>query len=110
MNEENRKKSAEEVGNDNDNDDLPAGKELRRCVGHRGAVFRAKFTQDGQYCMTAGHDKTVRLWNPHKSVLDEKQERPKRKEKKATGEVYEQSLLIKTWDNVHSSAVYDIAV
>lgn len=32
-----------------------------------GAVHVSRFTKDGQYCLTAGDDKTVRLYNPHKS-------------------------------------------
>ena len=36
-----------------------------RCVGHEEGPIRAiKFTSDGKYCITAGHDRTVRPWNP----------------------------------------------
>jgi mitogen-activated protein kinase organizer 1 len=36
-----------------------------RLVGHEEGPIRAiKFTSDGKYCITAGHDRTVRLWNP----------------------------------------------
>ena len=34
-----------------------------------GAVNCVRFTSDGNYCVTAGDDKTVRLYNPHKSSL-----------------------------------------
>ena len=105
-----------------EDNDLPQGRETRRCVGHRGAVFRAKFTSDGNYCMTAGHDKTVRLWNPHKSAdgdskdseRDPEDPPRKKKSKKKHGhhhhEDYDKAMLVKTWDKVHSSAVYDVAM
>jgi FOG: WD40 repeat len=36
-----------------------------RLVGHdAGPIRMVKFTSDGKYCLTAGHDRTVRLWNP----------------------------------------------
>lgn len=35
-----------------------------RLVGHEGPIRAVKFTADGKYCLTAGHDRTVRLWNP----------------------------------------------
>eukprot|EP01138_Halocafeteria_seosinensis_P004408 gb/GECG01004509.1/.p1 GENE.gb/GECG01004509.1/~~gb/GECG01004509.1/.p1 ORF type:complete len:380 (+),score=47.23 gb/GECG01004509.1/:1-1140(+) len=97
-----------------EDDDLPQGREVRRCVGHRGAVFRAKFTSDGNYCMTAGHDKTVRLWNPHKNSRGEGEEQTSPEEpprrKKSRKQETETAMLVKTWDKVHSSAVYDVAV
>ena len=34
-----------------------------------GSVNCVRFTSDGNYCVTAGDDKTVRLYNPHKSSL-----------------------------------------
>ncbi|XP_054716061.1 WD repeat domain-containing protein 83-like [Uloborus diversus] len=35
----------------------------------QGAVRAVRFNVDGNYCLTAGSDKSVKLWNPHKSVL-----------------------------------------
>ncbi|KAG8197012.1 hypothetical protein JTE90_004284 [Oedothorax gibbosus] len=35
----------------------------------QGAVRAVRFNVDGNYCMTAGSDKSVKLWNPYKSVL-----------------------------------------
>mmetsp|Transcript_76766 Transcript_76766/g.115508 ORF Transcript_76766/g.115508 Transcript_76766/m.115508 type:complete len:372 (+) Transcript_76766:174-1289(+) len=32
--------------------------------GHDGPVQVVRFTNDGKYCLTGGHDRTVRLWNP----------------------------------------------
>eukprot|EP00188_Purpureofilum_apyrenoidigerum_P001896 Plantae.Rhodophyta-Purpureofilum_apyrenoidigerum.ctg20942.p1 GENE.Plantae.Rhodophyta-Purpureofilum_apyrenoidigerum.ctg20942~~Plantae.Rhodophyta-Purpureofilum_apyrenoidigerum.ctg20942.p1 ORF type:complete len:308 (-),score=55.96 Plantae.Rhodophyta-Purpureofilum_apyrenoidigerum.ctg20942:845-1768(-) len=36
---------------------------------HRGAVNAVRFNSSGQYCATAGTDKTVRLWNPQRPLL-----------------------------------------
>ena len=35
-------------------------------TGHSGPVWNCKFSSNGNYCLTGGHDKTIRLWNPHK--------------------------------------------
>lgn len=35
-----------------------------RLVGHDGPVRAVKFSRDGKYCITAGHDRTIRLFNP----------------------------------------------
>ncbi|KAK0069941.1 WD repeat domain-containing protein 83 [Biomphalaria pfeifferi] len=35
----------------------------------QGAVRCVKFNVDGNYCLTCGSDKTVKLWNPHKNLL-----------------------------------------
>lgn len=32
---------------------------------HQSAVRAARFNADGNYCMTAGGDKTIKLWNPY---------------------------------------------
>ena len=37
---------------------------VSRLVGHDGPVSRVRFTADGNYCLTAGSDRTIRLWNP----------------------------------------------
>ena len=31
--------------------------------------FMHYFTVDGTYCLTCGSDKSVKLWNPHRSLL-----------------------------------------
>lgn len=36
---------------------------------NQGAVRAVRFNVDGNYCMTCGSDKSVKLWNPHKGVL-----------------------------------------
>ncbi|XP_010211911.1 PREDICTED: WD repeat domain-containing protein 83 [Tinamus guttatus] len=35
----------------------------------QGAVRAARFNADGNYCVTGGSDKTLKLWNPRKGTL-----------------------------------------
>ena len=51
---------------------------------------------DCQYCMTAGHDRTVKLWNPNRESDVE-----------TTGGF---GLLIKSYGGVHSHPVHDVAM
>ena len=45
-------------------------KEVRSlAVGHEGSVRAVRFNSDGNYCMTCGSDKTLRLSNPYKGTL-----------------------------------------
>jgi mitogen-activated protein kinase organizer 1 len=39
---------------------------VARLSGHDGPVQAITFTEDGKYCLTAGHDRSVRLFNPHR--------------------------------------------
>eukprot|EP00923_Selenidium_pygospionis_P018061 GHVN01031637.1.p1 GENE.GHVN01031637.1~~GHVN01031637.1.p1 ORF type:complete len:323 (-),score=26.60 GHVN01031637.1:171-1139(-) len=42
---------------------------LLHCLkGHKGSVSNGQFTQNGNYFMSCGQDKTIRLWNPHKGL------------------------------------------
>ena len=34
----------------------------------QGAVRAVRFNKDGNYCVTCGSDKTVKLWNPYKQI------------------------------------------
>ena len=34
----------------------------------QGAVRAVRYSVDGNYCMTAGQDKSVKLWNPNKGI------------------------------------------
>ena len=45
--------------------DLPTA-ERAVLRGHEGAVLAVRFNADGNYLLTCGQDRTLRLWNPHK--------------------------------------------
>lgn len=45
--------------------DLPC-KEAALLTGHQGPVRAVRFNADGNYCVTCGSDKLVKLWNPHR--------------------------------------------
>ncbi|GJN21271.1 hypothetical protein PR202_gb08735 [Eleusine coracana subsp. coracana] len=44
-------------------------KEARELAGHEGAVLAVRFNRDGNYCLSCGKDRTLRLWNPHTGAL-----------------------------------------
>eukprot|EP01018_Ginkgo_biloba_P018608 Gb_17554 [translate_table: standard] len=46
---------------------LPS-KETNVLRGHEGAVLAVRFNGDGNYCLSCGKDRTVRLWNPHRGI------------------------------------------
>lgn len=48
-------------------DELPT-KEANVLRGHEGAVLAARFNADGNYCLSCGKDRTIRLWNPHRGI------------------------------------------
>lgn len=56
-------------------------------------LVRRTYTGDGKYCLVAGQDRTVRLYNPHRSDP----------EKEGTGKPgeLEQGLLVKTYAGPH---------
>lgn len=43
-------------------------KEVNVLRGHEGAVLAVRFNQDGNYCLSCGRDRTLRLWNPHRGL------------------------------------------
>ncbi|THG00833.1 hypothetical protein TEA_017493 [Camellia sinensis var. sinensis] len=47
---------------------LLPGKEANVLKGHEGAVLAARFNADGNYCLSCGKDRTIRLWNPHRGI------------------------------------------
>jgi WD40 repeat protein len=44
-------------------------REARDLAGHEGAVLAVRFNRDGNYCLSCGKDRTLRLWNPHTGAL-----------------------------------------
>ncbi|CAA6663787.1 unnamed protein product [Spirodela intermedia] len=43
-------------------------KEANVLKGHEGAVLAVRFNGDGNYCLSCGKDRTLRLWNPHRGI------------------------------------------
>uniref|UniRef100_A0A0E0CLQ7 Uncharacterized protein n=1 Tax=Oryza meridionalis TaxID=40149 RepID=A0A0E0CLQ7_9ORYZ len=43
--------------------------EARVLSGHEGAVLAVRFNRDGNYCLSCGKDRIIRLWNPHTGAL-----------------------------------------
>lgn len=41
---------------------------LGECKEHTGCINSVKFDSSGIYCLTAGNDRSVRLWNPAKKL------------------------------------------
>lgn len=37
---------------------------IKRVCCHQNAVRAVRFNADGQYCLTAGGNRSIRLWNP----------------------------------------------
>jgi mitogen-activated protein kinase organizer 1 len=44
-------------------------KQTQLLKGHTGAVQAITFNVEGNYCLSGGQDKIIRLWNPHKGLL-----------------------------------------
>ena len=43
-------------------------KEVNVLKGHEGSVLAVRFNGDGNYCLSCGKDRTLRLWNPHRGI------------------------------------------
>lgn len=83
-----------------------------RLVGHEGPIHAVTFSHDGKYCLTAGHDRTVRLWNPtridpvHAAVAHSKRD-------PASSSPLEQippALPIQSYADGHSHPVSSLAI
>lgn len=70
---------------------------LRVLDGHVGAIHAVRLTNDGAYCLTASADRTLKLWNPHKS------------DPSKSGSA-DQALCIQTYTGAHGYPVLDVAV
>jgi len=66
--------------------------------GGGGAVHAVRFSHDGNYCMTAGDDRSVRLFNPHKD------------DPSKPGGASSEALLIKTYSGTHGYEILDVAI
>ncbi|TPX70416.1 hypothetical protein SpCBS45565_g01741 [Spizellomyces sp. 'palustris'] len=49
-------------------DDILPHREVRSLHGHKGPVHAVRYSQDGNYILTAGSDRTIRLWNPESGL------------------------------------------
>lgn len=67
-----------------------------------GAVNVVRFTHDGNYCLTGGDDKTIRLFNPHKGM--------KNTSAMQTGPEKESALFIKAYSGTHGYSILDISI
>lgn len=47
--------------------ELPT-REVNILRGHEGAVLAVRFNGNGNYCLSCGRDRTLRLWNPHRGL------------------------------------------
>jgi WD40 repeat protein len=67
--------------------------------GHlSGAVNAVRFSSDGNYCMTAGDDRMVMLWNPHR-------EDPSKIGKHASIIEYVLDMYIHTYSYTHPETI-----
>jgi mitogen-activated protein kinase organizer 1 len=67
---------------------------IRSFKAHGDAVNAVRFTLDGNFCVTACSDRSVRLCNPHKSDFDNSEE----------------AFMIKSYVGNHGYEVRDIAI
>ena len=80
---------------------------IRRIDNHIGAINVVRFTSDGQYCMTASDDRTIKLWNPFKdSIL----EQPSTLSNTSNKNTINNALLIKSYEGVHGYSILDLAI
>ena len=61
-----------------------------------------RFTVDGNYCLSAGDDRTVRLWNPHKDSPSISAA--------AAASAVPRALLVKAYGGVHGYSILDVAI
>ena len=80
---------------------------LRSLNSHAEAINAIRYTHDGNYCMTASSDRTVKLWNPCKDSLHSNQEQLSEVENKVA---VTDALLIKTYDGSHGYSILDVAI
>lgn len=75
-----------------------------------GAVNVTRFTKDGNYCMTAGDDKSVRLYNPHKSQASGGSAKRSGISPDSIQPKEESALFIKAYSGIHGYPILDLAI
>mmetsp|Transcript_13984 Transcript_13984/g.18309 ORF Transcript_13984/g.18309 Transcript_13984/m.18309 type:complete len:269 (+) Transcript_13984:263-1069(+) len=78
-----------------------------RLKGHNGPVYRCILTADGGYALSAGHDRTIKLWNPNKSTYDQLRDS---KSSEGKGKEEQEGLLIQTYEEGHRYEVVDVSL
>jgi len=97
---------------------------IRELISHEEGVNAVRLTYDGNFCLTASNDRTVKLWNPHRD--DQVQQPPSfsrfvetssssSSSSSSRGNVVgdgtsKRGLLIKTYGGVHGYEILDVAV
>ena len=86
----------------------------RILVGHRGCVNTVIFNASGDYCLTGGNDKTVKLWNPHRNTPSEDtHDDPSLSSSLSchfASSPLPRGLLVKTYSGPHNKPVTAVAV
>eukprot|EP01039_Chlorochromonas_danica_P008018 gene8018-8844_t len=72
--------------------------------GHSAGIHAIRMTKDGSYCMTASADRTIKLWNPHKTNPATKKQDPD------PHPAIEEALCIQTYAGVHGYPVLDVVI
>ena len=85
--------------------EAPQRKPLRVLDTGTSPVNVVRFTKDGNYCMSAGDDRIVRLWNPHKDD-------PSAAVAAAATETEAggRALTIKKYEGIHGYSILDVAI
>ena len=81
-----------------------------RLVGHEGAIHDVIFSSDGNYCLTAGHDRTVRLWNPNRLDPAQIEKIPCAYEMPAKIRDVPQALPISVYRDGHTHPIASVAI
>ena len=66
----------------------------RNLISHKESANCVQLTRDGNFCMSASNDRTVKLWNPHKDDPI----------------IPNQGLMIKSYGGSHGYSILDVAI
>lgn len=77
---------------------------------HVGSVHCVRLTHDGAYCMTAGEDRTLKLWNPHKEDPRYQGKQDTVSSSSTSMQDPPKALCVQTYGGVHGYKVLDVAI
>lgn len=99
---------------------------VRELVSHEDGVNAVSLTSDGNFCLTASNDRSVKLWNPHRDDSSFHQPQPfsrfvSNNSRSGSGintssssssamDGSKRGLLIKTYAGNHGYEILDVAV